>query len=69
MSAYSRISFARKNNSECQSAAGAVVNRYGALVQQYGILDDRQTETRAASRARTSFVDAVETLEEVRQML
>ena len=54
---------------ELQSAAFAVAGGDGAAVDHHGVLDDRQPQPRAALLARTALVDAVEALEDVRQML
>lgn len=52
-----------------ESSSGSLLGSGGAPVLQGDVLDDGKTKTRAAEAARTTLVDAVETLEDVRQML
>ena len=58
-----------QRETEFQSAALAVAGRDRSAVDHHGVLDDRKSEPRTAQFARAALVDAVEALEEVREVL
>ena len=58
-----------KRKLEGQSACAGAEGSYLTAVQQDGILDDGEAEPRPAHVATAALVDAIEALEDARQML